>query len=134
MGKNSINPVEFCIDSDLSRISWFEWLISDVAYLHSVLLGTSTMNDFMLQRPPSKTTYFHRGKTIALLNEHLSDSAVSLSDSTFGTVINLTLLAELQGDDTAARTHMAGLRRMVRLRGGLEGFRDNVKLHIKIIR
>jgi hypothetical protein len=132
VARNITYPVDFCVNFDLSRTIWFQWLSHNVAFLHSVLLATSAMHDFIMQRPPAKTTYFHLRKTIAFLNERLSDSAVSLRDSTVAVVLTLVELAGVLGDYAAVRAHIAGLQQMVRLRGGLEGFRDNTKLHIKI--
>jgi hypothetical protein len=126
VARNITYPVDFCVNFDLSRTIWFQWLSHDVAYLHSVLLATSAMHDFIMQRPPAKTTYFHLRKTIAFLNERLSDSAVSLRDSTVAVVLTLVELAGVLGDYAAVRAHIAGLQQMVRLRGGL------AKLHIKI--
>jgi hypothetical protein len=42
------------------------------------------------------------------------------------------MTANILGDSDAERVHVAGLRRMVELRGGIDGFRDNPQLHIKI--
>jgi hypothetical protein len=73
------------------------------------------MHDFIMQRPLAKTTYFHLRKTIAFLSERLSDSAVSLRDSTVAVVVTLILLADILD---AVKAHIAGLQQMVRLRGG----------------
>lgn len=125
-------PIESCVDFDVSRSIWSRWLEIDTAYLHSVLLGTSVINDFFMNRPPARATYFHLRKTIANLNEHLSDSAVYLWDSTVAVVVILAMLADVFGDYGAVRAHIAGLQQIIRLRGGLESFRENTKLHIKI--
>ena len=118
----------------MSKTAWFHWLSLDVAYLQSILLSASAINDFIMQRPFAKTTYFHLKKTIAFLNKRLSDSAVSLQDSTVAVAITLAGSADISGDYAAARAHIEGLKQMVRLRGGLEGFRDDTKLRIKIRR
>jgi len=125
-------PIDSCVDFNVSKTVWSQWLFVDTAYLHSVLLGASVINDFILNRPPAKATYFHLRKTIASLNEHLSDSAAYLWDSTFAVVVILAMLADVFGDAGAARAHIAGLQRMIHLRGGLESFHQNTKLHIKI--
>lgn len=132
MARNMAYPAGLCVDFDFNKITWFQWLTTDVAYLHSVLLGTSALNDFILQRTPTRTTYIHLKSTIAFLNKHLSDSVISLQDSTVAVVITLAMLADVLGDYSTVRTHMAGLQRMIRLRGGLQGFCNNSKLHIKI--
>jgi len=127
-------PVDFFVDFEDSKVTWFQWLSCDAMYLYCVLLSTSALNDFVMQQPFASNTYFYLRKTITSLNEYLSDSATSLKDSTFAVVIALASLSSAIGDHTAASTHITGLQEMVRLRGGPEAFLSNPKLHIKICR
>jgi hypothetical protein len=90
------------------------------------------MQDFVLQQAPAKTTLYHSQKTMALLNDHLSDSAYALRDSTVAIILSLSLGAQVNRDITAACAHASGLRRIIYLRGGLDTFRGNAKLHVKL--
>lgn len=125
-------PIQFCIYSDTSLFTWFEWLFHDAAYLESVLLGMSAMDDFVRRAPPSKLTYSHMKATITALNSRLSDSTLYLTDSTIAVVMGLADLTRIWYDDTAVKAHVAGFQRMVRLRGGIGAFAENTKLQIKI--
>lgn len=125
-------PIQLCVYSDTSLSTWFGWLFHDAAYLELVLLGMSAMDDFFRRTPPSKLTYSHMKATIAALNKRLSDSTLCLADSTIAVVMGLAELAGLLSDDTAAKAHVSGFQRMVRLRGGVGAFADNTKLQIKI--
>lgn len=125
-------PIQFCIYSDASLSTWFEWLFHDAAYLESVLLGMSAMDDFFRGQPPSRLTYSHLKATITALNGRLSDASLCLADSTIAVVMGLAELAGMLSDETAAKAHISGFQRMVLLRGGLESFAGNTKLQIKI--
>ena len=125
-------PIQFCVYSDTSLVTWFDWLFHDTAYLESVLLGMSAMDDFFRRTPPSKLTYSHMKATITALNNRLSDSSLCLADSTIAVVMGLAELAGILSDDTAAKAHVSGFQKMVRLRGGVGAFADNTKLQIKI--
>ena len=87
-------PIQFCVYSDASLFTWFEWMFHDEAYLESVLLGMSAMDDFVRQAPPSKLTYSHMKSTITALNNRLSDSTLYLTDSTIAVVMGLADLRE----------------------------------------
>jgi len=92
----------------------------------------SAMDDFVRRAPPPKLTYSHLKATITALNNHLSDSTLNLTDSTIAVVMGLAELSGIWCDDTAAKAHVSGFQRMVRLRGGISAFADNTKLQIKI--
>lgn len=126
-------PNELRVDFDLTHSQWFHWLLENATYLQSALLHVWAVHDMALQRPFGRQTYHHLRKTIGLLNEHLSrGGAATVNDAIVAVVMTLTMVADMLGDQTAVRAHLDGLRRMVRLRGGLDDFRGNTKLHIKL--
>ncbi|CAG9981904.1 unnamed protein product [Clonostachys byssicola] len=127
-------PRELGIDYERSRSSWFVWLSYDLGFFQSVLLSASAMVDYKTKKPFSNATHQHLQKTIGLLNERLSDDNLARSDATISIVLNLTRLADYSGDEEAKRTHIGGLQRLVHLRGGLDAFRSNNKMWIKLSR
>ncbi|KAK5700215.1 hypothetical protein LTR17_023124 [Elasticomyces elasticus] len=86
-----------------------------------------------MKRPPSKTTLFHLEKTLGSLNHTLGTSWGRHSDAIIWIILTLAWLAAVFGDQAAAATHMAGLRRLVELRGGQEYLRQQPKQHFKVI-
>ncbi|KAI1842911.1 hypothetical protein JX266_010929 [Neoarthrinium moseri] len=130
--RDSMYPVELCVDFDLSRSLWFQWVFSDLAYLYCVLFGASAMEDYMMNESSSSLTLSHLRSTIKNLNANLSDTVLSQCDSTVAVIITLAMVAGMFDDQASALAHVAGLKRIVQLRGGLDGFRHNAKLHIKI--
>jgi hypothetical protein len=125
---------DFGLPLDIRSSQWRDWLFADAAYIHAAIAVSAAIQDFLLQRKPSKATTFHLRKAISQLNRNLSHKALSLSDTTIGVVISLSIASLIAADDGAVSAHGAGLRRMIRLRGGLDGFRHNPQLQVGISR
>ncbi|TDZ40385.1 hypothetical protein C8035_v004139 [Colletotrichum spinosum] len=132
--KEAMYPVEWCVRFDVSKTPWFYWLLSDPAYLHSVLFTVAMLHDSVRGHKLSKKTSYHIGKTLSLLNKNIARTETALSDSTLATIVSMCMVAEAYGDHEAAAAHIAGLRRIVELRGGLGALRHNLQLHVKICR
>lgn len=105
--------------------------------MHSVIFSVESFLDKRLRRQSSATS-FHFMTTLQMLQQRLHDNTQlqsSTSDSTIMTVISLGLAAEFIGDGPTAEAHMQGLAKMVQLRGGFDGLReDNSRLPAKICR
>lgn len=99
-----------------------EWLLTDVAYFHAILAVSASVQDFLLQREPSKNASFHLRKATLQLNQNLSASKTGPSDCTVATVLSLGIASLLSLDRTAMSAHGTGFRELLRLRGGLDGF------------
>ena len=82
----------------------------------------------------SKQTQFHLRKTLQLLQDRIENRDTQVSDSTLAVVTTLAMMADASGDVPACRTHVAGLKKMVKMRGGLRGFKDNRQIQIKLCR
>lgn len=127
-------PNDLCVDIDFSRYHYFQWLFEDGAYLQCSLFIASALQDLVLQRQTSRSTYSLLRRTIKLLNENLSsnDSAVSLRDSTVSVVVSLAMFSCIMSDQAGAKAHVYGLQKMITLRGGLKSFQHIPKLYMKL--
>lgn len=133
MGRDSMYPIELAIDFDLSRSQWFQWIFSDPAYLFCVLYGASATRDFLHNRYRfSRLTHSHHTSAITHLAGNLSDRNLAIRDSTVAVIITLLMTASILGEESTAMAHVAGLKAIVKERGGLCAFQHNPKLHIKI--
>lgn len=72
--------------------------------------------------------------TIKLLQDKLHDPKKQLEDTTTATIISLAMMADAMEDTQAFEAHSNGLRRIVRMRGGLQGYTHNRQLQIKLCR
>jgi hypothetical protein len=130
--KSSLYPVERCVDFNTNPDAYIAWLYEDKAYLHSVLLGTSAMKDYMALRPLSKATLSHLRRAITSLNDRLTAHDAYKSDAIWWCVLTLATLSAMFSDKAAGAAHMKGLRRIVELRGGKRYVRADPKKHFKL--
>jgi len=128
-------PIEMCMKVDLRNTIWFEYMCIDAACLHLTLWATQSYFDSMSRTCPSKWSMLHESKTLSLLQHRLTlNNHESISDITIAIVVVLVLNTALAGNLRTAITHMAGLSRMVSMRGGLRAFKHSVQLETKICR
>ena len=139
-------PAEWCFEFDRTKCCWFRWLFHDTPYLHSVLFMVSAFQDLVNQKATSTGKNETRGfnfspqtqqllrRTIELLQERIQDREQQVSDTTVAVVTTLAMMADASGDGTACKAHVAGLKKIVKIRGGLRGFDDNRQIQIKICR
>ncbi|KAI6763943.1 hypothetical protein HG530_007732 [Fusarium avenaceum] len=146
--KETLYPAEWCFDDDREKACWFRWLLEDAAYLHVICFMVSAFQDLIemqssLSRGPyengwggefSSQTRSRLRQTIRHLQEKLQDPKKQLEDTTAATVISLAMMADAMEDTQAFEAHSEGLRRIVKLRGGLPGYAHNRQLQIKLCR
>lgn len=126
-------PLAVCIVFNKSSRSWILDMLSlDAAYLNAMVITTQSY--FGIYKGPDAAQSPHLGKAIRLLRNRLEDEQVRVSNATVMVVIILILHAHIVSDYAAVQHHTQGLRKMVRLRGGLGAFTSNNKLVIDLIR
>jgi hypothetical protein len=132
----SVSPLERCVNFDFFRDAEFSRLFYDSTFLSAALFTSSAINDLAIssQRQPSWETSWYLRQTLLTLHSKLERKDAHRADSTMLVVITLALLSAVFGDWAAARTHMAGLHRVVELCGGLKFLSQRSKLHYKIER
>lgn len=131
--KGTMYPIARYAFSDAADAYWFHWTQVDLAYLHSVLFTTSFFYD-TLAGHKSESTKYHSYRTIRELNKQLADSDTALSDTTTTVVMAMTLIAACFGDLESAHIHLAGLKRIIDLRGGIAAYRSRPLLQAKLYR
>ncbi|KAK6203995.1 hypothetical protein LQW54_008568 [Pestalotiopsis sp. IQ-011] len=138
-------PIEFTSASPHNESSWFAPVWRDEACLRLTLYTTNTYLSSSSMTSPDKDRERYRSAALAHLSEALGilrkrlDSVAdangdATSDSTVLIVVGLALASSALGHLETASQHVAGLRRMVRLRGGLAAFRGQTLLQSKICR
>jgi hypothetical protein len=125
---------DFGFESNLKSSQWRDWLFKDVAYVHAAVTVSTVIQDFLLKREQAKATSVHLRKAISHLNKNLSDDSLSLSDATIAVIISLSIASCISKDYVATTAHAAGLREIVRLRGGLDSFGGNPQLQVGMTR
>ncbi|KFA55365.1 hypothetical protein S40293_05694 [Stachybotrys chartarum IBT 40293] len=151
---SALSPPDLCGKTKERQDHWWQWLLRDPAYLNSALFnigafidiidfcekhnaavpGSSVMFPTSIFEAFSPKTWGYLRRTIKLLQDRIEDPEEQLSVSTAAVVLSLAMTAELIGDDSAFESHVAGLVRIVRLRGGIETFDDFRLMQTKICR
>lgn len=146
--KETMYPVEWCFGVDGTQSCWFQWLFVDLAYYYSCLFvassfkdlyeavspaGTATPSTDLSKRLSGRTLRYLR-LTIDLLQKRLGNPKEQLEDITIATVVSLAMVADIVGDVEATQAHVNGLKKIVRMRGGIKGVESNTALLAKICR
>jgi hypothetical protein len=104
-------------------------------YFHSTLWVTQRYFDWTSRAGPSRRGILHVSKTLALLQRRLiPGDHEPITDITIAVVVALVLTTALVGNLKTAITHMAGLSRMVSIRGGVRALQSNMQLQLKACR
>ncbi|KAL4967007.1 uncharacterized protein BDV14DRAFT_198471 [Aspergillus stella-maris] len=133
---------------NIATCPWANWTFTDPSYLQCIFFMACVLRDLSQSQcqyathPEGKLksitapTYGALRNTIMHLNKRLShpDSSIALADSTIAVVVILTMFCCMMGDHEGAKAHVAGLKMLVFLRGGIQGFGGNEKLIIKLSR
>lgn len=131
--KGNMYPIARYSFSDAADAYWFDWTQVDLAYLHSILFTMSFFYDTLSGRKSESTKYYSY-RAISELNKQLADSETALSDSTTTVVMAMVLIAACFGDLESAHIHMAGLKRIIALRGGIASYKSRPLLQAKLCR
>ncbi|RFU33187.1 hypothetical protein B7463_g3197, partial [Scytalidium lignicola] len=97
------------------------WLPASMMHpmlFHSSLFVCSASLETLSQVPLSTTSYSHRGKAIALINNALSDPIQQKSDEIVAAILSLANFECVIGNIAALRNHLDGLLELAELRGG----------------
>ena len=92
------------------------------------------MTEKLQGKPFGKKTFFYLTKAVMCLSEQISKPVPIIPDSTVFVVLFLVFMADVLGDQKAVQTHADGLKQMVRARGGIDCFRHDIKLYMKLSR
>lgn len=125
-------PVHECVDFDQYMGDHLPWLFSDAVFFHTTLMGVFSMKCVIYNQPPCEAMYYHHRKALKLLNERLSSPQALQWESTAWIIQSLALMGGLHDDFSATHTHLAGLKRIIELKGGSGFLRERPKLHFKV--
>ncbi|KAJ6257178.1 hypothetical protein Dda_8064 [Drechslerella dactyloides] len=142
--KEILFPLATCFAFDRENKTWWVALTVDPAYLNATAFVTSAYSSVIHSggktsatgRQLSAAGTMHFVKTLRMVRERLAsdNQELLLSDGTIFVILMLAMYAMLSGDGATAFHHVEGLRRIVKLRGGIRSFRSNEKLLIELLR
>ncbi|KAK4980927.1 hypothetical protein LTR28_011979 [Elasticomyces elasticus] len=104
----------------LLRTRWLPLAITEEASFYATLLFAASHYEITQRSQEYNVNLLGlKGKAIEAINEALADPVRSTSDSSIGAVATLASYEAMCGNVDVFQMHVAGLQKMVRLRGGL---------------
>lgn len=99
---------------------WIPYSIQDPLVLHVVLCSTASfLNE--TGRVPKAMLFLHRQTVMRMLNDQLANPHLCTNDSAMLAVAQMILTSWYWGSTQELHAHMAGFRKMILLRGGVQG-------------
>ncbi|KAK3323308.1 hypothetical protein B0T19DRAFT_201281 [Cercophora scortea] len=121
-----------------------EYLTLDTVYLNTMICASQDYFDMISKRgiglqsyaAPSPRASPHFIRALALLRERLAveNEQAKFSKMTICSIMALGIHAYFMGEYTTAKNHLAGLRKIITMRGGLMTLREIEKLFVEVIR
>ncbi|KAF2261069.1 hypothetical protein CC78DRAFT_444121, partial [Lojkania enalia] len=141
MVNHSLSSLDICANFESLDRSSFHWLFQDGAFLHSVLCARFALHDLKGRTvadrrgiQPSRTTRYHFRETLLSLAKKLDRDDAYKDEVVVYVVLTLTIFAALFDDWDAVAKHIAGLKKIVVLRGGWSFLQTRPALHFKLDR
>ncbi|RDW89227.1 hypothetical protein BP6252_01259 [Coleophoma cylindrospora] len=113
------------------RESWFAIGIIDVASFHQLLAGAASYYRFLRTgnaEVESQDAIAHHANSLSLVNDRITHDHAVTSDGTIGAIIGFACYYNRVGDFEKWLSHLAGLKEIVRLRGGIDSLNSNQHL------
>jgi hypothetical protein len=120
-------PESWCPVSGQS--AWFPFAVNDQLLFHATLYNwamhfADAANDGMFAHHPGVMR--HKLVAIHMINEKLSDPVEAVRDESLGAVAAIINAEIAYGSAKESARHMAGLRAMIKMRGGIETIGDGI--------
>jgi hypothetical protein len=120
-------PESWCPISGQS--AWFPFAVNDQLLFHATLYNwamhfADAANDGTFAGHPSVMR--HKLVAIRMINEKLSDPVEAVRDESLGAVVAIINAEVAYGSAEESARHMAGLRAMIKMRGGIETIGDGM--------
>ncbi|KAH8597086.1 fungal-specific transcription factor domain-containing protein [Bisporella sp. PMI_857] len=116
-------PVGYTPATNPLAVAWWP-LVQHDPFLHHVMLQIAAVNlEWAQQKPNHHNSSLYTTVSLELLKARLKDNTKATSDETIAAIACLAALENEKRNAIAVRMHVEGLKRMVRLRGGLSQVR-----------
>lgn len=123
--RSGLSPFEACVQVHTDE-QFSAYLMEDPALFHMALLQVHSYIDVKQGVGTlSPAARLHLSKLLHIVQQRLESLQAALSDSTMLIVSALSMAAHDVGDEAAARKHVAGLHKIVGLRGGVTSLTHN---------
>ncbi|RMZ46293.1 hypothetical protein CA14_008313 [Aspergillus flavus] len=113
---------------------WLPLAFNDPALLHSLIGCAASFLVTANQLCGYPFFVKHLNEAIAIVNQRMADSTISVSDETLVVVASIAMIKKMLGYHDEWNVHMQGLKSLVDLRGGLDNLNDKPLIQSKLYR
>lgn len=125
-------PLDLSATSNPFLISWWPLALGDPALFH-VSLQTACLDQEVSAQRGFQTSNLLMADSVALLRRKVEDTSLAVQDGTMNSVITLAAIEFGKGNVKVGEMHVAGLRRLVALRGGINSVRQTSPLTARMV-
>ncbi|KAI7493322.1 hypothetical protein KC367_g8643 [Hortaea werneckii] len=112
---------------------WWHFVRADDLLFHVMLLVSSIDQDALRSNSQSIETRQMLDRCFNLLSTHIRDPIASTTDHTLVAIASLAAVEHGRADMRALHSHLAGLKNLIKMRGGLEAIRSANPLAANVI-
>lgn len=135
---HQIYPLNLCVDlEELNSSIWLDYLSLDKAYAQCCIFASKAMAEMQEHGaggPFGREATVHLNKTLKLLQVNLNNKKAATTDYNIAVVLLLFLMSCAVGDIDEVGQHLAGAKRMIKMRGGIDKLSLNPMLQMKACR
>ncbi|KAK4679207.1 hypothetical protein QC764_202080 [Podospora pseudoanserina] len=125
-------PLDLSPTSNPFLVSWWPQALGDPALFH-VSLQTACLDEELLAQRGFQASTVLMADSVALLRRKVEDSALAVQDGTMNSVITLAAIEFGKGNTRVSEMHVAGVKRLVDLRGGISSVRRTSPLTARMV-
>ncbi|KAJ5175574.1 uncharacterized protein N7482_001451 [Penicillium canariense] len=125
-------PLDVNATSNPFLVSWWPLALRDPALFH-VSLQTACLDEELLAQKGFQASGILMADSVSLLRQKIGDISLAVQDGTLNAVITLATIEFGKGNIEVSEMHVEGVRRLVRLRGGINSVRQTSPLTARMI-
>ncbi|KAK4172379.1 hypothetical protein QBC36DRAFT_338018 [Triangularia setosa] len=125
-------PLDLSATSNPFLVSWWPLALGDPALFH-VSLQTACLDEELLAQKGFQASTVLMADSVALLRQKVGDSTLAVQDGTMNSVITLAAIEFGKGNTRVSEMHVAGVKRLVSLRGGISAVRQTSPLTARMV-
>ena len=125
-------PLDLDITSNPFVVSWWPLALADPTLFHVSLQTASLDLDLRAQKGFAKSELL-MADSVSLVRQRITNPIEALQDETLNSIITLAAIEYGKGNTDVSALHIDGVKRLVQLRGGIQGVKSQSPLTARMI-
>ncbi|CAI6091726.1 unnamed protein product [Clonostachys chloroleuca] len=125
-------PLDMNMGSNPFVVSWWPLALADPALFH-VSLQTASLDKELRAQKGFPISDMLMMDSVSLVRKRIGDSSLAIQDETMNSVVTLAAIEFGKGNIDASTMHIAGVKRMVGIRGGINQVKTTSPLTARMV-